>query len=607
VRLPAGRSYRVEPHALGRPIAAPVAFTATAPGVDLGDLVLPELGRIEVSVEDENGAPLIAEVVLTPVDAKTADDVRGSVFGQFDEPNCAPYLGPPHGGSPACNRVLLDATGTRTFLVPAGEFFVYATRGPFWTLARERLEVAPGETASARFLLRPLGLVPVGVLSADFHVHGGASFDSSLPDRDRALSFVATGVDVIAATDHDVVTSYEAALGALGIADRVRVIPGVETTGQILFLEPPGAEIPKVIGHFNFWPLAHDLARARNGAPDDERLEPGALFDRIQQLYTGKGVAQLNHPYGDSSLGRDFGYLAALGYDPRVAIPRRPDDSTAGQLVRRPLGGHSNLDFNVQEVMNGASVEQFARYRTAWFSFLNQGILRAGSANSDSHTLAVEVLGYPRNLVGGGHTLAAFDLERFDESVRRGEMVGTNGPVLEVCVTGPGVCRGPSLQPFEPAPDARLHVAVSAAPWIPVEEVRVWVNGRLAKPFLFGVSEADPFGRTAFQRSFDWPLAELLAELPAGEDVWIVVEAGMRLPTFADLDDDGIPETTDNDGDGRVDRSDGLGEFKEPGRVATSDPRFHLQAVAPGVLPLAFSNPLLVDRQGDGWTAPGLR
>ena len=54
VRLPAGRSYRVEPHALGRPIAEPSRFSAAESSVDLGDLVLPELGRIDVSVEDEN-------------------------------------------------------------------------------------------------------------------------------------------------------------------------------------------------------------------------------------------------------------------------------------------------------------------------------------------------------------------------------------------------------------------------------------------------------------------------------------------------------------------------------------------------------------------------
>jgi hypothetical protein len=41
--------------------------------------------------------------------------------------------------------------------------------------------------------------------------------------------------------------------------------------------------------------------------------------------------------------------------------------------------------------------------------------------------------------------------------------------------------------------------------------------------------------------------------------------------------------------------------------VPLDDPRFHLQSVAPGVLPLAFENPILVDRDGDGFRAPRQR
>ena len=59
--------------------------------------------------------------------------------------------------------------------------------------------------------------MPRGALSGDFHVHGAASYDSSIPDQDRVFSFLAAGVDVIVATDHDVVTSYDET-----ITDRAR-------------------------------------------------------------------------------------------------------------------------------------------------------------------------------------------------------------------------------------------------------------------------------------------------------------------------------------------------------------------------------------------------
>jgi hypothetical protein len=85
------------------------------------------------------------------------------------------------------------------------------------------------------------------------------------------------------------------------------------------------------------------------------------------------------------------------------------------------------------------------------------------------------------------------------------------------------------------------------------------------------------------------------------------VEAGMSLPLVGDLDDDGLVDTTDNDGNGRVDHVDAPAHFRETKSVPLDDARFHLQSIAPGVLPLAFVNPILVDRDGDGFRAPRQR
>jgi hypothetical protein len=610
VRLPKDRDFRTEVHVLGRPTHNRYAFATNTEKLSLGQLPVPRAGTLSAKVMRSDGTPLVAELVLIPAVPTVPEDVNGSVFGEFSHSECAPYLGPPHGASPACNRVLVPPSGAVSFDVPPGSYFVYATHGPFWSLTRERVTLAAHERRELVFVLAPLPLLKPGTLSADFHVHGAASFDSSLPDRDRALSFVATGVDVVAATDHDVITNYEAALHALGLERDVFVMPGVETTGQILFLKPPGSTVPRVVGHYNFWPLRYDPTQRRNGAIDDERLEPGALFDRMQSLMLGRGVIQLNHPYGDAMLGRDSGYLRAIGYDPRRAIPSTADASAEGQFMRRPAGNRSNLDFDTQEVMNGASIEQFLRYRTAWFSFLNQGILRAGTANSDSHTLAIEVLGYPRNLVLGNHSLQGFDMQRFNDSVRNGEMIGTNGPVLTTCISYDSQCRGPSLTAFSPLPNAELFVEVKAAPWIPLEEVRIYANGRLIQRIRINATVADdPFSTeesTLLRHRQLLDLERLLNEAGLFGDAWIVVEAGMSLPRAADLDNDGLVETTDNNGDGEINLADQVGTLSEPGPAELRDPRFHIQAVAPGVLPTSFSNPFLLDRDGDGFTPPGL-
>src|SRR5690606_27756761 len=95
-------------------------------------------------------------------------------------------------------------------------------------------------------------------------------------------------------------------------------------------------------------------------------------------------------------------------------------------------------------------------------------------------------------------------------------------------------------------------------------------------------------------------------------DAWIVVEAGLPLVSAADLDDDGLLDTTDAHGDGVIDEADRNAtaedeHYVEPPMPTISDPRFHLYVIAPGSYPAAFTNPILVDRDGDGWAAPGLR
>jgi hypothetical protein len=604
VRVPRGRHYEVVVSLFGRVLDA--AWPVDPTSHSTGTLVVPAWGSVTASVADPEGAPVISEIVLVPANPERASEQLGSIFGEQAEPHCAPFLGPPHGESPACNRALVGGAGTVSFAAPPGEYLVYATHGPFWSLARTPLTVEPGVETALDFTLAPLDLLPSGSLSGDFHVHGAASFDSSLPDRDRALSFIASDVNVVVATDHDVVTDYQTVIRELGIGDRVRVVPGVETTGHILFYRPPGSEVPKVIGHYNFWPLARDAFAPRHGAPSVQRLEPGGIFDRMRPRFTATGVVQMNHPYADDAFGRDQGYLSAIDYDPRKNVPGSPNGTSEGELARRTRNGTSNLDFDVQEVMNGASVSRFFHYRAAWFSFLNQGILRAGTANSDSHTLGVEVLGYPRNVVLAQGELVDFDQERFDTAIRNGQSFGTNGPVLRVCVLDGGECTGPSLEARTPSPEALLTIGVTAAPWIPVEEARIYVNGALARTLPVDATPEDPFGRTELGRlTAVVPVSELAAGVTG--DFWIVVEAGMSLPLVGDLDDDGLVDTTDNDGNGRVDRVDAAAHFREPKRVPLDDPRFHLQSIAPGVLPLSFVNPILVDRDGDGFRAPRQR
>jgi hypothetical protein len=191
------------------------------------------------------------------------------------------------------------------------------------------------------------------------------------------------------------------------------------------------------------------------------------------------------------------------------------------------------------------------------------------------------------------------DTEGFNRAVRLGRLVGSNGPVVLAAVTdAAGGLRGPSVEPFRPSPEARLSLEVRAAPWIPVDEVRLVVNGQVRRRWTGGAlaHPRDPFGVEGTRRLVaSVPLAELLR----GRDGWVLVEAGHGLPATADTDDDGLPDLLDGDGDG-------IPQELSPRPPSASDPRAFVDAVSPGTWPMAFTNPFLVDLAGDGWEPPGL-
>ncbi len=641
VRLAPDRRYRIDARSFGRVVAS-AEVKLEAEGSAAPALTVPRPAIVTLSGEVD-GEPHEMQVFFRPADDETREAVTGRLNNRFDR--CAPLLGSPTGPSPACDRALIPRGESVAIPAPAeggGRYWLYATVGPFATLAREEIELSPGDELSVHFELERLEVPPEGSLSADFHVHGGQSFDGSLPDLDRVRSFLAASIDAIAATDHEVIHDYADALDALDAGDRLAVMPGTETTGFILFLDVPYETIPKVVGHFNFWPLRFDPHLPSGGAPWSQLAEPGEIFERMQPRFRGEPVIQLNHPWGGSLAGRDYGFPRALGVDSTADLTAGDEDSPEGMFRRVPECGPgayltgceevttSNLDYHVQEVMNGTDNSRFLAYRALWFALLDQGIVRAGTANSDTHTLVDNVIGSPRNVVSAETRAGDFDADVLNAAVRAGRLQGTNGPILEVSTTDAGgEPRAPSTTSFVPGEDAELAIRVRAAPWVPVDEVRVYVNGELAHTIENLIAPEDPFGTERLLRlDTSLPLSELLP--PGDDDAYIVVEAGDPLPLAADLNGDGIPDTGDNTGDGRVtlddvpaDRRDGCfrcedrpdhwrcragrpgssphscGPLRDPEPPSEpSDPRFHFEVVTPGGYPLAFTNPLLLDRNG---------
>ena len=437
----------------------------------------------------------------------------------------------------------------REIALAPGRYRLVATRGLDWEAASHAIDLRGpvARAVAAPFALRPLAPI-AGAVTADLHVHSQSSDDGQATHEDRLRRFVADGVNVLVATDHDNVADYAPALARTGLSGRVRVVQGVEVTGS-----GPSAAALWTIGHHNAWPIPYRPDAHRHGAPASQNRAVGALYAELRTRY-GARVVQLNHPRPtprDVAEGNEnLAFFAHLStgqpFDPRLPLDAPENES----LVRRTgADGTRALDFDAMEVMNGESWPQFLAVRADWYALLRQGVRRTATANSDSHA-AAELVAYPRNYVFVGPD--GDDPQRFDAALRAGRSFGTNGPrVRALRVNGGGI------GDLVAAERGRIRVdyAVDGAGFVPIDEVRVLVNGEVVHA---------------------GPEREGALELPLARDGFVTLEAG------APLDAD-------------------------PAQWIRAHPGLYTEAIAPGFVSAAFTNPVFVDVDGNGrFDPPGL-
>jgi hypothetical protein len=487
----------------------------------------------------------------------------------------------------------------------------FASRGLEYTLDAEPFTISAGSTTHVSLAIERV-VDTTGYLSADFHIHSAKSFDSSVPTTDRVVSFLASGVEVMVSTDHDYITDYSSIIAGLGAGSEITSVIGDELTGGNpvpIDATQPVEAFPEGIGHWNAWPLTQFTTNRRNGAPADEFITPGTAIDRLRGMdslaaigetpdtadvvdwLTAIGIGEatgddevvmLNHPRAGfagvvviglfNGLANPGGDPTAGGYDPTKAIGDFPN-SLLGipSLYNAAIvpGGTSTtaLSFDAMEVMNGSGVGNFLPVREDWCSLLKQDIRKTGTAVSDSHRLILENAGYARSFVESStDDPSAADEDELTDNVKDMKLVGTTGPFVRFSVEDDSLADvGLGDTAVATGEKVTVKIRVEAAPWIPVEEVRIYRNCELIE--TRAVQSSKVLGKVLrFNRAI--PLSGI------DDDSFLHVEAGVR------LDPDGDPVS--------------------PGLLAT------VQTVAPGVVPFAFTNPIFVDRQADGYTPPGL-
>jgi hypothetical protein len=377
----------------------------------------------------------------TPIPCKlTFVGVDGTHDPQFTRVDIARQEG--EGAIAAFNRVM-SITGLGVARVPVGTYDVTVSRGPEWEIATRRLKLtAQGANVTARLN----HVVDAhGWLSADFHVHAARSSDSRVPMHDRIFEFVADDVQMIVATDHNVISDYEPYIRELDAGRYIASAVGDELTTNGW-------------GHFGAFPLPRDAERAGEGAVLVHGRVPEDFFKDVRREAPG-AIINVHHPRIDAEIG----YFDLGQFDAR--------NDRAG---RRGF----SWDFDALEVMNGyqdpvrRSVD---RVVDDWFGLLNHDHLVTATGNSDTHHLTYNIGGYPRNYVKVRDDRPAHaDPKQVADAVRFHHAFFTTGPFVRLLVNSG------TIGDLVPARGGKAHadVTVQAAPWVSVSRVTLYLNGQ---------------------------------------------------------------------------------------------------------------------------------
>ncbi|MEY4580451.1 MAG: hypothetical protein RL701_5154 [Pseudomonadota bacterium] len=334
-------------------------------------------------------------------------------------------------------RVFVAADGLQTLELAAGEYRIWASRGPEWSVAETRTSLRPAQRRVLQLALSRQ-VEASGYVSCDLHVHTEASHDSKVDVTQRLASAAAEGLQFAVITDHNHVTE----LPAMPSSAETRLLPGVEVTTW----DPE-------FGHFNVFPAA--------SAPSYKHSTPERLLSALPAK-SGRFM-QVNHP----RLMRHIGY-----FELQAAKSSRHG---VLQAMRQGLDG--------LEVWNGYDLHRPAerdRVLSDWFELIRHKRRVVATGGSDSHDLVRTTIGYPRTYVElpvSARTDETYALQ-LAAALRAGRAFVSNGPNIELRV---GELRpGDTLQLARGQTRVPVHVRVAAPTWMDLHTIELWVDGRRA-------------------------------------------------------------------------------------------------------------------------------
>lgn len=361
-------------------------------------------------------------------------------------------------------NVVYTLSGSGAITVPVGTYTVWASRGMEYEVESRTIEITPyHEAIWTPRLERELDTT--GWVSGDFHLHTlthSGHGDSNMPER--VISLIGEGVEFAVATDHNHNTDYEPTMQDLGVPDALRAVVG--------------NEVSTPIGHFNAFPLDAD-----EPIIDPEIHDGHELFKIIREQKNDFGtvpVVQVNHPRWGG-----IDYFGSFGLDPVTATTDNEKFSYDFDSVEifNENEGWGYIDADESDLPLGSG--SFSVLRD-WFNLLNRGHRIAAVGNSDSHDVASELAGWPRNYIASSTDVPhLIDPAEIAANIRAKRVYTTYGPIVDFSVNGVPMGGDTNTTPSTPhdrdAGWVDIAMRVRVPTWIDCDRVMIVVNGEIMK------------------------------------------------------------------------------------------------------------------------------
>jgi hypothetical protein len=581
------------------------------------DLAVPPAAQLSFTIRDDAGRPIPGKVSVVGAPPNAPDrHFRDTTKDPL------PYGIAGWAHSRVGDSAREDAWDHPISLSP-GRYRVVVSRGPEWSRFEQTIDL-PSMGGSVAATLLHVAPTP-GYVACDFHQHTYMSPDAPVPPEDRVMSYLADGVDFISSSEHDVHFDYQPLLDSLGVRGLLDSAVGVETT-------------PWDYGHFIGWPLRVDASSPNGGALDwaggEQGLDltPEQIFSGLRGL--GARVVQVNHPRAPGGAFSNFQQnfdRAGLSFDfvARSFAGNQSAAPLAPQVLGLPEGAPLFSDkFDSVEVYNGFHLtstngevtdELVDANLRDWMNFVSFGFTPTAVGDSDSHQWYSVPAGLPRTLVRVPDDSAAAlqagiaqDVADTVSGMAPRDVVVSNAPFIAFSVDGAGVGHTALHTAATPL---GIRVQVTSQAWSAVDLVEIFANATFDVPVPKGTtptmtpalcftsratpparcstciggaralpSTIDASGKQTITIDVTDVTADQLLALQragaTGKDLWLVARASGSVGMFPMIPSGIDPKTTTVD------------------QLVAGD------LAGRGVPAMAFTNPVYVDVDGNGWRAP---